>query len=239
MSNIYKGLGLYYFQLPEDMLSKLPEMNGNALALYVLIMARAQRKSTPVVELTSREIRAVTGMGPNGVTLAAEQLADLGLVHLTRRKGAQWGMRFEVLDPSTGLPIPTLYARKLDAGKLTIDQQRSYALHRLGELFSHFGADGNILANCPFHYSPNPKPRLSIRAGHAGLMWNCREEKCPHTDGGSIIDFEVALSRERGEQINTTIAWERIVFVIKAAERKDLLEAQAVEDAAVDMEAVA
>jgi hypothetical protein len=230
MSNVLRGLGFSYFQMPEEVVldsALMAELYGGPLSLYVLIMALAQKTSKVTVELTAAEIQAA-GVSKNYVTAAAQKLNDLGLVRLTRSKGVKWSFLFEILDPKTRLPLTPLHIRKdeLSADKLKREQATNYFIHRLGENFVGF-TDNGIEAVCPFHNRANHTskrtPTLSIKlpAGIGSCTWRCFDEGCDHHGGGSIIDFEIATQRKAGRPINSPTAWERISFIIRAVQREE------------------
>jgi hypothetical protein len=231
MSNVLRGLGFSYFQMPEEVALDsvlMAELYGGPLSLYVLIMALAQKTSKVAVELTSAEIQAA-GVSRNYVSSAAQKLHDLGLVRRTRNKGAKWSFVFELLDPKTRLPLTPLHIRKdeLSADNLTRKQGADYFIHRLGDNLGSFTKNG-LDAICPFHFSARDaskgKGKLSIKLPSGGIgscSWRCFEENCAHSDGGSIIDFEVALQSKAGKFVNRTTAWERICFIIRGVQREE------------------
>jgi hypothetical protein len=225
---------MIYFQVPDELVSskKLSKLKDTSLRLFLLILAMAQRKSSPTIYLTTEEIKE-TGISKNYVSSAVKQLGDLRLVTATQHKGKRWGYTFDLLDPETGLPLPTMHERKLDASKLTQKQLQTYFLSHLATNFSHFD-DNGFWAKCPFHFSAKPKATLSVKTVGSGA-WKCHEETCSHNCGGSVIDFEMAIRGLQGKWVNTKVAWERIVFVIRASERKEVLEKQSHDEALVSM----
>jgi hypothetical protein len=234
MSNVFRGLGVTYFQVPEEIIIKhwssksherkidterMARLKGNRLSLYLLILAVAQRTSNPVVTITSDEMRQL-GISKNYVTPAAKALANEGLVTMRQRKGKDWGYEFELLDVGTGLPIPSLYGRKIDIINVTPKQIHDYFITRLLPYYDHED-DNGFMARCPFHPSENQKPTLSIKTSNTGA-WKCHDQTCSHNDGGGLIDFEVAFTLANGGRlINGTTAWERITSAMRGAQRKE------------------
>ncbi len=235
MSNIFRGLGMVYFQVPDEivstgLLSKLP---GKALSIYLLILATAQRKSSPIVRLTSAEITEACDINKNHVTPSVKKLAALGLISFLHRKGAGWFYEFELLDPGTRLPIPPASEKELSLGTLTRKQVHSYFMYRLLPDFSHPTDDG-FVARCPFHSSHKLKPTLSVKVAGGGGVWKCHDTDCERHDGGSMLDFEMAFQHLRGRRINSTSAWERITFIIRSQERKEMLDDRALTGVSID-----
>ena len=112
MSNVFRGLGVTYFQVPEEIVFKswngnskdmeidaerMARLKGNPLSLYLLILAVSQRTSKPTVKITSDHMRKI-GISKNYVSAAAKQLADEGLVTMIQHRGKDWGYEFELLD---------------------------------------------------------------------------------------------------------------------------------------------
>lgn len=236
MSNILHGLGLIYFQMPDHIADLVPEMSGNAARLALVVYREAQRRSKPVLAFTPRALIDATGLNKNALSPAIDELVKLGLMRVTRLKGAQWTITFELLDAETGLPIPTLKGRQLSASHLTDAQQKLYVLTKLLPWFSHWDEDGTHLwSRCPFHESAKQKATLCVRTGASGLTWKCHHDGCSQSEGGSIIDMEMALADKQSKAISTTTAWERIVSAIRGAERNEQIAAQALDDAHREM----
>lgn len=226
MSNQFAGTGITYFQIPHAIVTgdTLSTLKGSSLRLYLLILSEAQRRSKPTVELTVAQIVEATGLARRHVDAAAIQLRELRLVDMIRHKGSRWVYAFDLLDPATGLSIPSQYdLNKLSAGNLTKAQIESYFLHRLGERFVRFDANG-IEAWCPFHSKTTTKPTFTVKTSGGSAAWRCFDPECFYHGGGSILDFEQALQRERGQEISGTVAWERIRFIIRGAERKEAIQ---------------
>ena len=237
--NVWQNLGVTYFQVPDSIVTSgtLAKLKGTSMRLYLLILSVAQRKSRPTVELTVKDIADATGMNRRHVDGAAQELQKCRLVDVVRHKGNKWGYEFHLLDPETRLALPTVYKRELNAANLSKSQMESYFLHHLGQNFNHFD-DNGIWARCPFHTYLKPKPTLSIRTVGTSATWRCTEPECHH-EGGSIIDFEIAMSRLKGKSITGSNAWQKIVHIIKAAERKQAIEKDAGEDFTIDIQASA
>lgn len=239
MSNMLRGLGLSYSQVPDDVSmsdSMMSALRGDSLKIYVRVCGVAQQKSKTTVRLTSKEIQAL-GIGINYVNTAVDNLVDLGLMAVTRRKGPSGYFEFELLDPLTRLPIPTRYARKLDASTLTDGQLETYFMHRLQTNYSHHDTQG-FMAFCPFHEDGRKKPTLSIKTVGTGA-WHCFNARCPHHAGGNIINFEVACNLlYSNKPISMPLAWERIVSIIRGAERQEEIDRQSVDNAMAEMASV-
>jgi len=231
-----RGLGIGYAQIPDDVsLSDtiMSELRGDSVKIYMRLCGIAQQKSTPKVTMTSKGIKAL-GISKNYVKEAVDNLVDLGLVAVTRHKGPSGHFEFELLDALTGLPIPTLYARKLSADRLTNKQLDAYFLHRLLTNYSHDDTNG-FMAFCPFHEDGRKKATLSVKTVGSGA-WRCFKPECPHHEGGSIISFEVAYNLlYNTKQISNTVAWERIVCIIRGAERQEEIDRQSVDNAMEEM----
>jgi Zn-finger protein len=216
---------------------RMARLKGNPLSLYLLILAVAQRTSSPTVKITSEQMRQI-GISKNYVTPAAKTLADEGLVSMVQRKGKDWGFEFELLDVGTGLPVPSLYGRKIDITTVTQKQIHDYFLTRLLTYYDHED-DNGFMARCPFHPSENKKPTLSIKTTGTGV-WKCHEATCDHHEGGSLIDFEVAYThRNGGRLLNATTAWERITSAMRGAQRKEDVMAASLHEANETMAAFA
>jgi hypothetical protein len=236
VSNMLRGLGIGYSQVPDDVSlsdTLMSALRGDSLKLYVRICGIAQRKSTTTVRLASKEIQAL-GVSKNYIKTAVDNLLHLGLTAVTQRKGPGGYFEFELLDAVTHLPIPTLGARKLDAGTLTDRQLDAYFMHRLATNYSHHDTQG-VMAFCPFHEDGRKKPTLSVKTVGSGA-WHCFKPECPHHAGGSLIYFEVVYNLlHSSKPITTTVAWERIVCIIRGAERQEELIRQSVDNATAEM----
>ena len=228
--NVWRDLGVTYFQIPDCIVSgdTLAMLKGSSLRLYLLILSRAQRKSSPTVELTVPEITEATGVNRRFVDAAAQELREFRLADMIRHKGGQrWSYEFHLIDPQTSLPLPSMYERTLSADNLSKSQMQSYFLHHLGQNFDHFDENG-IMGICPFHATVKPKPTLSIMIGLTSSTWKCFEPECIHHGGGSIIDFEMAMQGLKdGKKITGLNAWRKIVHIIRAAERREAMQEDA------------
>ncbi|WP_348266418.1 hypothetical protein [Edaphobacter sp. DSM 109919] len=216
--------------------SMMSALRGDSLKIYIRVCGITQQKSKTTVRMASKEIQAL-GIGINYVNAAVDNLVDLGLMAVTRRKGPSGYFEFELLDPLTRLPIPTRYARKLDASTLTDRQLETYFMHRLQTNYSHHDTQG-FMAFCPFHEDGRKKPTLSIKTVGSGA-WHCFNPKCPHHIGGSVIYFEVAYNLLFNHRpISMPLAWERIVCIIRGAERREEIDNQSVSNATAEMASV-
>jgi hypothetical protein len=211
----------------------LSELRGDAAKIYMRICGMVQRDSKTTVKLTSKQIQEL-GVGVNYVRMAVDNLDDLGLVAVIRRKGPRGYFEFELLDMLTGFSLPTTYARKLDASKLTDRQLDAYFMHRLRTNYSHHDSQ-DFMAFCPFHEDGRKKPTLSVKTVGSGA-WHCFKPECPHHAGGSIIYFEVAYNLLFNHKpISMPLAWERVACIIRGAQRQEEIDRQSVDNAMAEM----
>lgn len=242
-SCVWTDLGVRYYETPEEVTMNddlMAELIGGPMAIYQRVLALAQLRSRPDIELTAARIRAI-GVSKNYVRSSVDKLERAGLVKVTRKLGIGASFLFELLDPKTGLPILTLYERgkEISADRLTREQIIDYFTHRLRDhaLTPDTTKRDQLRARCPFHVEANRlKQSLHIKlpaAASGSTTWKCQAKECPHNEGGSIIEFEVAISKElTGKTTNTSAAWKRIVGIMRGVKREEEAVKQAMEDIA-------
>ncbi len=93
---------------------------------------------------------------------------------------------------------------------------------------------------CPFHVElRREKRQLSIKLPAAKVgstAWRCYRKDCVHSDGGSIIDFEIAITKQlHGKTSNPSTAWKHIIGIMRGVKRKEDAAKQAVTAGIVEM----
>jgi hypothetical protein len=209
VSNIFQYTGITYAQFPEDLVdSKLKHLRFNSVKLYLLVLRRAQQKSSPTVKIQTREAVEILGLPKNSHGPARAELSQYRLVASTEINNQGW-WSYQLLNPSTGDLIPD--PRSLvDFDKLTPGELKQYYLHHLTSYDAKEVKNG-LSSRCPFHQTAKARQTpFSVQLSEGG-PWHCF--RC--NKSGKLVEFEKEIALRSGRPITSRQAYNRIRSIAK------------------------